>query len=99
MPELLDLVSKGQQYYPIYKNIMPKLDAGDVVRLQRVSKELSSVYKDALKSEWRINAYLKPFFADPVQFRNVQADTEALITKNVALGFFERRYIPSSDET
>jgi hypothetical protein len=98
MSGLLDLVAKGQQYYPIYKNIMPKLDAGDVIRLQRVSKELSSVYEDALKSEWKINAYLKPFFADPVQFRNVQAETEALITKNVALGFFESRYIPSSDE-
>jgi hypothetical protein len=98
MSDLLSLIANRRQYHPINETILSHLAVSDIIRLQRSSKNLSGVYQDALRTEWSINAYLKPFFADPIRFRNVQAETEALVTGPAALGFFERRRIFSTDE-
>jgi hypothetical protein len=86
----LELPRASRPVLPINAVLVPYLDVLDLVRLTRVCKDLSAVYQGALKTQWDINTHLKPFFNDPLAVRQLQADTGALVTGQLAFDFFSR---------
>jgi hypothetical protein len=90
MHGLLSFLAHRDQYYPINSVLVQHLDVLDLIRLTRVCKDLTTVYQDALKTQWNVNIYLKQYFDDPLRFRQIQADTGALISRRTAFNFFSR---------
>lgn len=90
MKGTLDLVVDDRSYYPIHLCILSHLDFKDILNLQLVCKELSSLYQTLLSTRWSIDSRLEPFFSDVPAFRSLQAETNTLIEGIVAMCFFMR---------
>lgn len=87
----LDLVGLIDRYAPAQASILQQLEIRDIISLSRVCKRLSHVYNTTVKTQYSINDTLRPFFTSPVEFRNVQAETDAIICDSSAIRFFLRR--------
>lgn len=80
---LLDVL----QIHDIRRLLTAELNTADFLSLSNSSKALQS-----LKAErWDINRLLKRFVDDPLKFRALQANTDAIITGPQALAFAEGR--------
>jgi hypothetical protein len=99
MTNLLDFVANREQYYPIYEPIISNLEPADVFHASRVSKDMSDVYTESLKTQWNIDTYLKPLFKDVTGFRRVQAQTGTLLANHVARDFFLRDKLGNDERT
>lgn len=89
---MFDLVGLIDRYGPVQASILQQLEIRDIIALSRVCKKLRHVYETTIKTQYDINKALKPFFASPVEFRNIQAETDAIISNTTALYFFVRRH-------
>jgi hypothetical protein len=90
-PDKLDFVGLIDRFAPVQASILQQLEIRDIIALSRVCKTLNHVYNTTIKTQYNINEGLAWFFASPVEFRNVQAETDAIICNSVALYFFLRR--------
>jgi hypothetical protein len=90
-PTTLDLADLMDRYAPPQTSILQQLEIRDIISLSRVCKKLSFVYNITITTQYNINDRLKRFFDSPVEFRNVQAETDAIICNSGALYFFLRR--------
>ena len=88
---MFDLVGLIDRHTPVQASILQQLEIRDIIALSRVCKTLKHVYETTIKTQYNINNALKPFFASPVEFRNVQAETDAIISNSFAICFFLRR--------
>lgn len=93
-PTTLNLVDLIERYTPVQTSILQQLEIRDIISLSCLCKKLSHVYSTTIKTQYNINDQLKRFFNSPVEFRNVQAETDAIMCNTVALYFFLRRPFP-----
>jgi hypothetical protein len=92
-PSTLDLISLIDRYALAQASILQQLEIRDIISLSRVCKRLSHVYNTTITTQYNINDALQQFFTSPVEFRNVQAETDAIICDSALLYFFLRRSI------
>lgn len=83
--------------FPIVEKLCSCLDIGDIISLTRTCKRLSPLYQELLPSQWNVDRHLQRFVDNPVAFRIMMADCEALVSGSLALQFFERTTWSESD--
>jgi hypothetical protein len=93
MSPLLELITDRGAHYPMHARITAYLDPPDIFNLSQTSKAHSNIYNDTKKTHWSVGARLNYFFTNVQAFRNVQAQSGALIGGRFALDFFKRRPI------
>lgn len=83
------LISLLTDYTPVQDSLLRQLEVRDVFSLTNSMKAFSGFMRTVEKTQFNINAWLKPFF-DPIAFRNLQAKHNILIGGNLAYAFFMR---------
>jgi hypothetical protein len=86
--ELSDLLST--RFAPIQERLLPLLGVVEIVALTKTSKKFADMNEALRTKEYSINLKLKRWFSDPVAFRSVQAQCDALIIGDFARQFFPR---------
>jgi len=77
---------------PAQEEIKPHLDAADMLALRSVSKDVHrSLKEDISPLVYNIDNKLKKFFDDPKYFRQILAQTSALVGGDYARAFFDNR--------
>jgi hypothetical protein len=92
-PSLVDLLS----HWPIFEAYCEHIDARDLVILRKISKRLHDnwrVYTDKL---WDVNAKLKRFVDNPVGFRTMMVQSEAIISGSFVLQYMGGMLYRESD--
>ncbi|KAK6334494.1 hypothetical protein TWF730_003709 [Orbilia blumenaviensis] len=90
-PNLLTLLDSGQPifYTAIFENLNPQ----DTVRLLATCRQTHALTKHI----FNVNVLLRPFFTDPLAFRQVMADNDLIVGGSMALRLFSREKWQSSD--
>jgi hypothetical protein len=83
----IDLIDR---YVPVQSSLLRQLEIRDIIALSRTCKKLSHVYGTTIRTQYNINDALKPYFKSPLEFRKVQAKTDAILCEEAALCFFLR---------
>jgi len=89
---MFDLVGLIDRYGPVQESILQQLEIRDIIALSRVCQKLSHVYKTTITTQYDINKALAWYFESPVEFRSIQAETDAIISNSFALKFFLRKH-------
>jgi len=89
---MFDLVGLIDRRTPVQASILQQLEIRDIIALSRVCKTLKHVYETTIKTQYNINKALAWYFSSPVEFRAIQAETDAIISNSFALYFFLRRH-------
>lgn len=76
------------QYFPIADRIWNLLGIQDLINLSRTCRELHSQFLQAAPSIWDINKHLLRFVSDPVGFRSLLGECNALVSGSDALRFW-----------
>jgi hypothetical protein len=76
-------------HIPVQDSVLRQLEIRDVLSLAKTAKAFGGFMKTVEKTQFNINAWLKPFF-DPIAFRSLQAKHNILIAGNSAYAFFAR---------
>ncbi|KAE8452790.1 hypothetical protein EG329_013062 [Mollisiaceae sp. DMI_Dod_QoI] len=76
--------------YTIFEIICTHLNPRDLFALRATTKQLSKSFYTLFKTQWNINRSLSRFSRDPVRFRSMMAQCDALISGSFALQFFAR---------
>lgn len=76
--------------YPIHSRICHYLPIGDIISLTRTCTRLSRLYKDLLSTQWSVDKYLQIFVISPTHLRLQMSKSNALISGDFALHFFNR---------
>ena len=71
---ILDLFAQ----FPIFDEICHCLDIGDIIRLTRTCKCLSTLYRSLLPSQWNVDKHLRRFVDRPLTLRHQMASCDAL---------------------
>ena len=83
--------------FPVVEKLCSYLAIGDIISLTRTCKRLSPLYQEVLPSQWNVDRHLQRFVDNPVAFRMMMADCDALVSGSLALQFFERKTWLESD--
>jgi hypothetical protein len=86
----ISLISLLTCHIPIQDSVLRQLEIRDVISLAKTAKAFRGFMKTVEKTQFNINAWLKPFF-DPIAFRNLQAKHNILIAGNSAYAFLARK--------
>lgn len=81
----------------IYDTLFAYLSPASIFRTARTCHIARQASIDYQSRAFDIHRHLKRFFADPVGFRALQAQTGAVISGSNALQFFDRDIYPDSD--
>ena len=73
------------------------LDISDQINLARTCKKFHYIVNLIQRSQWNINKRLGYFVNDPIGFRSMIGQCEALISGSFALGFLDRMFWDGSD--
>ncbi|KAK6495065.1 hypothetical protein TWF481_003092 [Arthrobotrys musiformis] len=90
-PNLLTLLDPSQPIF--YTTIFEHLNPVDTVNLLATCRQTRSLKKHV----FNVNVLLRPFFKDPVQFRQVMADNDLIVGGSMALRLFSRERWKSTD--
>ena len=90
---LLDLFN----IFPVVEKLCCCLAIDDIISLTRTCKRLSSLYQEQLPSQWNVDRHLQRFLDNPVAFRFMMAECDALVSGSLALQFFKRTTWLESD--
>lgn len=82
---------------PIYETIFHALPAASLLRLSYCNRFLHQAVGVYLQRHNDINQVLSRFFANPIAFRRIQAETATLISGSTVLQLFDRTFYPGSD--
>ena len=82
--------------YPVQTAVLNCLNAADLVRIGKTSKELWEAFHHFARRAYNIDLYLLPFIPDPDSFRKMQCDTGAIISGSFALQFLTREVWPNT---
>ncbi|KAK6347433.1 hypothetical protein TWF718_005274 [Orbilia javanica] len=88
---LLTLLDPGQPI--LYTRIFEHLGAVDTINLLATCRQTMSLKGHV----FNVNVLLRPFFKDPLQFRQVMADNDLVVGGSMALRFFSREKWESND--
>ena len=88
---MFDLVGLIDRYGPVQESILQQLEIRDITVLSRVCQKLNHVYNTTITTHYDINKALAWYFDSPVEFRSIQAETDAIISNSFALFFFLHR--------
>ncbi|KAF8863521.1 hypothetical protein BDZ45DRAFT_670125 [Acephala macrosclerotiorum] len=83
--------------YTIFDTISTQLNPRDLFALRATTKQLAGSFDTLFKTQWNINSSLGRFSRDPVRFRSMMAQCDALISGSFALQFFARKVWMDSD--
>ena len=83
--------------FPIANAVCTFLDISDLINLARTCKKIYYVFGLVQRSQWSINRRLGYFVNDPIGFRSMVGQCEALISGSFALGFLDRVFWDGSD--
>ena len=83
--------------FPVVEQLCSCLAIGDIISLTRTCKRLSPLYQEVLPSQWNVDRHLQRFVDNPIAFRIMMADCDALVSGSLALQFFERTTWSESD--
>jgi len=89
---MFDLVGLIDRYGPVEESILQQLEIRDIIASSHVCQKLSHVYKTTITTQCDINKALAWYFNSPVEFRSIQAETDAIISNSFALNFFLRKH-------
>ncbi|KAK6519124.1 hypothetical protein TWF281_003813 [Arthrobotrys megalospora] len=90
-PSLLTLLDPGQPI--LYTAIFGHLGVMDTVNLLAACHRIRALKKHV----FNVNVLLRPFFKDPIEFRQLMADNDLIIGGSMALRLFSRESWSSSD--
>ena len=83
--------------FPVANALCTFLDISDLINLARTCKKIHHVFGLVQRSQWSINKRLGYFVNDPIGFRSMIGQCEALISGSFALGFLDRVFWDGSD--
>ncbi|KAF2006304.1 hypothetical protein P154DRAFT_603813 [Amniculicola lignicola CBS 123094] len=86
LDDLLD-----DRFSPIQATLMSYLNPGDIAALAKTSPDFSHLQGVLLKGEHSINKALRQFFETPIEFRNLQAQWNALLSGDFVACFLGRK--------
>jgi hypothetical protein len=79
------------RFVPVQSSLLRQLEIRDIIALSRTCRRLNHVYHTTLRTQYNINDALKPYFKSPIEFRQVQAKTDAIFCEEAALCFLLRK--------
>lgn len=79
------------RYIPVQSSLLAHLDIKDIISLSQTTKRLSGLYDTTIRAQGNINRALEHYFTSPIEFRNLQARTDALVACDFAYSFFAWR--------
>ncbi|KAK6498223.1 hypothetical protein TWF506_004463 [Arthrobotrys conoides] len=88
---LLSLLDSSQPIF--YIGIFDCLDVVDTMNLLATCHQIRALKRQI----YSVNALLRPFFKDPVQFRQIMADNDLIVGGSMALRLFSREEWASND--
>ncbi|KAK6498222.1 hypothetical protein TWF506_004462 [Arthrobotrys conoides] len=90
-PTILDILNANLE--PCYSRILSHLDLPSILRLFSTCKTIHSI----TYCIFNIDTHLRPFFQNPVVFRQAMADNNLIVSGSTALKFFTREKWVSKD--
>ncbi|KAF3228451.1 hypothetical protein TWF106_007484 [Orbilia oligospora] len=88
---LLTLLDPSQPIF--YTGIFDHLNVMDTINLLSTCRQTMALKRHI----FNVNALLRPFFKDPVQFRQIMADNDLMVGGSMALRLFSREHWASND--
>ncbi|KAF3096264.1 hypothetical protein TWF569_001905 [Orbilia oligospora] len=88
---LLTLLDPSQPIF--YTGIFDHLNVMDTISLLSTCRQTMALKRHI----FNVNALLRPFFKDPVQFRQIMADNDLIVGGSMALRLFSREHWASND--
>ncbi|KAF3228450.1 hypothetical protein TWF106_007483 [Orbilia oligospora] len=90
-PTILDILNANLE--PCYSRILNHLEIPDILRLFSTCKTIHSI----TYCIFNIDTHLRPFFKDPLVFRQAMADNNLIVSGSTALKFFTTERWVSKD--
>jgi hypothetical protein len=87
----LSFIDLTDRYVPVQSSVLRQLEIRDIIALSRTCKRLNHVYDTTMRTQYNINDALEPYFKSPLEFRQIQAKTDAILCDAAALCFFLRK--------
>lgn len=93
--QLVDVLTR---ILPVQTTLLSLLDIKDIINVSKTTRGLAHLRETHVRVQGNINRVLENYFTSPVDFRNVQARTDALIAYDFAYDLFARTH-PVHHET